>query len=104
MVNTIDNRIPTEPIQGVQGQIQGEYGGANTSRSGSARVEGGDGTFAVHADVFAAKPASCAFPRCALGPRAGRRSGRGLAPTAGCPTATAATAAARWAWAGPATA
>src|SRR5690606_27379687 len=50
VVNTIDNRIPTEPIQGVQGQIQGEYGGANTSRSGSARVEGGDGTFAVHAD------------------------------------------------------
>lgn len=70
VVNTIDNRIPTEPIQGVQGQIQGEYGGANTSRSGSARVEGGDGTFAVHADVFGRETSELRIPGDARSARA----------------------------------
>ncbi|OZI65085.1 TonB-dependent receptor [Bordetella genomosp. 1] len=52
VVNTIDNRIPTEAVDGVQGQVQSEFNSANDSRSGGARVEAGDGNFALHADVF----------------------------------------------------
>jgi iron complex outermembrane receptor protein len=53
VVNVIDGRIPTEPIQGIHGQAQGDWGGANDSRSGAVQVEGGDGKFAIRADGFA---------------------------------------------------
>jgi iron complex outermembrane receptor protein len=53
VVNVIDDRIPTEPVQGIHGQAQGDWGGANNSRSGAVQVEGGDGKFAIRADGFA---------------------------------------------------
>ncbi|WP_082988234.1 TonB-dependent receptor [Bordetella bronchialis] len=52
VVNVIDDRIPTEPVQGVHGQLQGDWGGANNSRSGAVQLEGGDGRFAIRADAF----------------------------------------------------
>ncbi|AUL18582.1 TonB-dependent receptor [Bordetella holmesii] len=52
VVNTIDNRIPSEPIDGVQGQVQTQYTSANNGRSGGAQVEAGNGNFALHADVY----------------------------------------------------
>jgi iron complex outermembrane recepter protein len=52
VVNTIDNRIPREPIKGVNGEVDASYGGANNARAGAALVEGGNGQFAFHADVF----------------------------------------------------
>jgi len=52
VVNTIDNRIPREPISGVTGAVDASYGGANDARAGAAEVEGGNGRFAFHADVF----------------------------------------------------
>lgn len=52
VVNTIDNRIPREPIKGVTGAVDASYGGANNARAGAAEVEGGNGQFAFHADVF----------------------------------------------------
>ncbi|KWE69518.1 TonB-dependent receptor [Burkholderia ubonensis] len=52
VVNTIDNRIPRDPIEGVTGAVDARYGGANTVRAGAAQVEGGNGRFAFHVDAF----------------------------------------------------
>lgn len=52
VVNTIDNRIPREPIQGVSGGIDTSFDSANSGKAGSARLEAGNGQLALHADVF----------------------------------------------------
>ena len=52
VVNTIDNRIPRDPLQGVSGQVDASYRGANDARAGAAMVEGGNGQFAFHVDAF----------------------------------------------------
>lgn len=52
VVNTIDNRIPREPLKGVSGAVDASYGGANDARAGAALVEGGNGRFAFHVDAF----------------------------------------------------
>jgi len=52
VVNVINNRIPKEPVRGVHGAVDARAGGADAERGGSVMVEGGDGRFAVHADVF----------------------------------------------------
>lgn len=52
VVNTIDNRIPREALQGVSGALDASYGGANNARAGAAMVEGGNGRFAFHADAY----------------------------------------------------
>lgn len=52
VVNTIDNRIPREPVTGVTGAVDASYGGANDARAGAALVEGGNGQFAFHVDAF----------------------------------------------------
>jgi len=62
VVNTVDNRIPTEPIDGIHGEVGGSYGGANNDRNGAVQLEGGDGTFAIHADVFGRKTDTLRIP------------------------------------------
>lgn len=52
VVNTIDNRIPREPIKGVTGEVDASYGGANDARAGAAQVEGGNERFNFHVDAF----------------------------------------------------
>ncbi|KAG1436410.1 hypothetical protein G6F57_020680 [Rhizopus arrhizus] len=37
VVNTLDNRIPTEPIDGIHGDVGGSYGGANKDPNGAAQ-------------------------------------------------------------------
>lgn len=68
VVNVIDDRIPTEPVQGVHGQVQGDWGGANDSRSGAVQVEGGDGRFAIRADAFGRKTDELRIPGYARSP------------------------------------
>ena len=53
VVNTFDNRIPTEAINGIQGAGELRYGGADTTRSRAGKLEAGDGTFALHLDANA---------------------------------------------------
>jgi iron complex outermembrane receptor protein len=52
VINTIDGRIPREPITGITGTVDARFGGANTERAGAAQVEGGNGQFAFHVDAF----------------------------------------------------
>jgi len=62
VVNTIDNRIPMDPIEGVHGGLQGSYGGANDDRSGAVQLEAGNGKFALHADAFGRKTGELRIP------------------------------------------
>ncbi len=53
VVNSFDNRIPSEPVDGIHGNGELRYGGADTHpqrcrRSGS---KAGDGNFALHVDA-----------------------------------------------------
>ncbi|WP_407364401.1 TonB-dependent receptor (plasmid) [Pseudomonas luteola] len=51
VVNTIDNRIPREAIEGIHGAGELRYGGADTTRASQGLLEAGDGTFALHLDA-----------------------------------------------------
>ncbi|BAP43315.1 TonB-dependent outermembrane receptor [Pseudomonas sp. StFLB209] len=51
VVNSFDNRIPTEPVDGVHGGGELRYGGADTTRSAAGKLEAGDGNFALHVDA-----------------------------------------------------
>lgn len=53
VVDTFDNRIPTEAIEGIHGAGELRYGGADTTRSSAGRLEAGNGTFALHLDANA---------------------------------------------------
>jgi iron complex outermembrane receptor protein len=62
VVNTIDNRIPREPIKGVTGTTDVNYTSGNQGRAGAAQIEGGNGRFNFHADVFARKTSDERIP------------------------------------------
>jgi iron complex outermembrane receptor protein len=51
VVNTFDNRIPTEAIEGIHGAGELRYGGADTTRSSAGKLEAGNGVFALHLDA-----------------------------------------------------
>ncbi|WP_277964159.1 TonB-dependent receptor, partial [Pseudomonas sp. RIT-To-2] len=53
VVNTFDNRIPVDAIEGIHGAGELRYGGADTTRSSAGKLEAGDGTFALHLDANA---------------------------------------------------
>lgn len=52
VVNTLDNRIPRQRIDAVDGAAELRLGGAARERSLSALVEAGQGGLALHADAF----------------------------------------------------
>jgi len=52
VVNVIDNRIPTEPINGVGGRAELGYASGSREKNGGVVVEGGNDRFAIHADAF----------------------------------------------------
>ncbi|WP_260986269.1 TonB-dependent receptor [Bordetella genomosp. 13] len=62
VVNTIDNRIPMEPIDGVQGTVVGSYGSGSRDRNGGVQVEGGNGTVAIHADAYGRRTGELRIP------------------------------------------
>ncbi|WP_235837756.1 TonB-dependent receptor [Chitinasiproducens palmae] len=62
VVNTIDNRIPRESLDGVSGQVDSRYDTANRSRSGAAMVEGGSNGFNFHVDAWARKTGEVKIP------------------------------------------
>jgi iron complex outermembrane receptor protein len=50
VVNTFDNRIPVDAVEGIQGAGELRYGGAATTRSAAGKLELGNGRFALHLD------------------------------------------------------
>lgn len=52
VVNMIDNRIPQTAVQGVSGRVEGRFGGAEREKAGAVVFEAGNGSLALHADVY----------------------------------------------------
>lgn len=63
VVNTIDNRIPSNRIEGPGGAAEVRFGSADRERSGALLVETGNGRFALHADAFGRQTADLRVPR-----------------------------------------
>ncbi len=63
VVNVIDNRIPRDPITGVNGRVSAGGATGNQERAGAAMVETGNGRYALHADVFDRKTADVDVPQ-----------------------------------------
>ncbi len=74
VVNTLDNRIPKQRLNGVSGAAELRLGGADSERGGAALVEfgnsggsgggtGSGGDFALHADVFGRNTSDLKVPR-----------------------------------------
>ena len=51
VVNTLDNRIPKQPMQGLGGRAELRLGGATDERSSAVVLEGGAGSLAWHLDA-----------------------------------------------------
>ncbi len=62
VVNTIDNRIPSEPIKSIQGKVVLRAGGPDHQKSGAAILEGGNDSFAIHADTYQKKSENLQVP------------------------------------------
>jgi iron complex outermembrane receptor protein len=75
VVNTFDNRIPTEAIDGIQGAGELRYGGASTTRSSAGKLEAGNGTFALHLDANAREYNDLRIPGFAYSARERESSG-----------------------------
>lgn len=52
VVNVIDNRIPQAPVNGVSGRGEARFGGAEREKAGAVLLEAGNGSIALHADVY----------------------------------------------------
>lgn len=65
VVNIIDHRIPKEPLNGLMGRGETRFGGANNERSGAAVIDVGNGTFAIHADVYTRRTDDLSIPNSA---------------------------------------
>lgn len=48
VINTRDNRIPTKPIDGIEGAVEYRYDNAASMDTGVIKLEGGTGDFAFH--------------------------------------------------------
>jgi len=62
VVNVIDNRIPTEPINGFGGRADLGYATGNKEKSGGVVLEGGNDRFALHVDAFDRKSDDVSVP------------------------------------------
>ncbi|MDQ0590064.1 TonB-dependent receptor [Variovorax paradoxus] len=52
VVNVIDNRIPSEPINGFGGRADLGFSTGNKEKNGGVLLEGGNDRFALHVDAF----------------------------------------------------
>jgi len=52
VVNLIDNRIPSEPIEGFGGRADMGYGTGSREKSSGVLLEGGNERYALHVDAF----------------------------------------------------
>lgn len=55
VVNAIDNRVPTEKVNGIIGRAEARFGGAENTRNGAVVLDVGNGKFAIHGDAYKRK-------------------------------------------------
>lgn len=51
VVNVVDGRVPTQPVDGVTGRAELSHNSVNSSNIGLLRVDAGNGEWALHADL-----------------------------------------------------
>ena len=69
VVNAIDHRIPTEPVNGITGRAEARFGGAENQRNGAAVIDLGNGQFAIHVDAYKRKTDDLDIPGFAVSTR-----------------------------------
>lgn len=69
VVNAIDHRIPTEPVNGIIGRTEARLGGPDNQRNAGAVVDVGNGQFAMHADAYKRKTDDLNIPGFAVSRR-----------------------------------
>lgn len=69
VVNAIDHRIPTEPVNGIIGRTEARVGGPDNQRNAAAVVDVGNGQFAMHADAYKRKTDDLNIPGFAVSRR-----------------------------------
>lgn len=69
VVNAIDHRIPTEPVNGILGRSEARLGGPDNQRNAAAVVDIGNGQFAMHADAYKRKTDDLNIPGFAVSRR-----------------------------------
>lgn len=52
VINVVDNRIPTEPVYGLQGTVNGSLSSNNENKEASYDLQVGNGTWALYTDAF----------------------------------------------------
>ncbi|MES2531772.1 MAG: TonB-dependent receptor [Pseudomonadota bacterium] len=62
VVNVIDNRIPSEPLNGFGGRADLGYATGNKEKSGGVVLEGGNDRYALHVDAFDRKSDDVSVP------------------------------------------
>jgi len=62
VVNVIDNRIPTEPVEGFGGRADASYATGSRAANGGVVLEGGSDRFTLHVDGFSRNADDVAVP------------------------------------------
>ena len=75
VVNAIDHRIPTEPVNGIIGRTEARVGGPDNQRNAAAVVDVGNGQFAIHADAYKRKTDDLNIPGFAVSNRKNQADG-----------------------------
>jgi len=75
VVNAIDHRIPKESLDGYTGRAEARFGGPDNTRNGAAVMDVGNGTFALHADVYSRETSNLEIPGYAVSKRKSRADG-----------------------------
>lgn len=75
VVNAIDHRIPTEPVEGLIGRAETRFGGANDQRNGAAVIDVGNGKLAIHADAYKRRTNDLNIPGFAVSSRKNKADG-----------------------------
>ncbi|MGP1716893.1 MAG: TonB-dependent receptor [Methylophilus sp.] len=69
VVNAIDHRIPKESLNGATGRAEARFGGPDNTRNGAAVIDVGNGTFAIHADIYTRETSNLDIPGYAVSKR-----------------------------------
>ena len=75
VVNAIDHRIPSEPVNGIIGRTEARLGGPDKQRNAAAVVDVGNGQFAMHADAYKRKTDDLNIPGFAVSNRKNQADG-----------------------------
>ncbi len=78
VVNAIDHRIPTEPVNGIIGRSEASLGGPDNQRNAAAVVDVGNGQSAMHADAYQRQTDDLSLPGFAVSKRKNQVDGTPL--------------------------